>query len=133
MTDNARIWNVRSEGSWIEGPRIKAKVVSPSGDWARIMPGGQGRLDVRLTLQTQDNGLISMSYNGIAWMDKLTSERVKKGETMKAGDFYFVIAPTFETKSVEYLWLNGIQAIGKMVAYKRGKGGYVKYDVFAVK
>jgi hypothetical protein len=46
---------------------------------------------------------------------------------------YFVTAPTFQTSSTKYAWLNGVQAIAKMVEVKAGDGGYVKYDVFVVR
>ena len=42
-------------------------------------------------------------------------------------------APTFQTSSEKYAWLNGVQAVGKMVEVKVGAGGYVKYDVFIVR
>lgn len=37
-------------GGWVEGPRIKAKILGPSGDWLRVMPSGILRLDVRATI-----------------------------------------------------------------------------------
>ncbi len=41
-------------GGWVEGPRIKGKILGPSGDWARVMPSGVFRLDVRATTQTDE-------------------------------------------------------------------------------
>jgi len=41
-----------------------------------------------------------------------------------------MIAQTFETKSEKYGWLNGTQAVGKMVSLKVGEGGY---EIFALK
>lgn len=35
--------------------------------------------------------------------------------------------------SEKYAWLNGVQAINKVVEVKLGEGGYVKYDVFIVR
>jgi hypothetical protein len=45
----------------------------------------------------------------------------------------FVIAPTFQTSSADYDWLNKVQAVGKMVELKRGDGYYIKYDIFIVR
>ena len=131
VNDTLRIVNVRSEGSWIEGPRIKARAIPPSGDWIRVMPGGQVRLDARLTLQTEDNELIYMSFGGVLVQTKDIIDRLMKGETMKAGEYHHLTVPTFETKSDKYAWLNGIQVVGKMVSVKRGD--HVKYDVFMVR
>jgi uncharacterized protein DUF3237 len=131
--DNLKVWNVRSQGSWLSGPGIKAKIVSPSGDWARVMPGGQIRVDVRLTLETDDGHIISMFYNGIVQMKGEALQRVMRGEAITAEEAYFVVAPTFETRSEKYSWLNGVQAIGKMVSFQRSGESHVKYDVFRVK
>jgi hypothetical protein len=128
---NLLIFNVTA-GS-IEGPRIKGKILPPSADWRRIMPGGVFRPDIRATIQTDDGELIFVSYNGARLCPKETQERFVKGEVLKADECYFLIAPTFQTKSEKYTWLNAIQAIGKMVEQKRGEGSYIKYDIFAVK
>jgi hypothetical protein len=46
---------------------------------------------------------------------------------------YFVTAPTFQTSSERYAWLNGVQAVGKMIELRSGEGSYIKYDVFTVR
>ncbi len=131
--DNLKVWNIRSQGSSLSGPGINAKIVNPSGDWARLMPGGQIRVDVRLTLETDDGHVISMFYNGIVHMKGDALQRVMHGETITAEEAYFIVAPTFETRSEKYSWLNGVQAIGKMVSFQRGGESHVKYDIFRVK
>ena len=42
-------------------------------------------------------------------------------------------APTFQMSAPKYAWLNGVQAVAKMVEVKARDGGYVKYDVFVVR
>jgi hypothetical protein len=42
-----------------------------------------------------------------------------RGEMLRTGDCYLITAPTFETKSERYGWLNGVQAVGKMVEIKK--------------
>jgi uncharacterized protein DUF3237 len=57
------VFNVQA-GVSVEGPKIKGKIVAPAADWGRIMPSGVFRLDVRLTIRTDDNQLIFMTYGG---------------------------------------------------------------------
>jgi hypothetical protein len=58
---------------------------------------------------------------------------MNKGELLTTKDIpYIIIAPTFETSSPKYAWLNSVQAIGKVVELKVGEGGYVKYDIFVI-
>ncbi|HJS99637.1 MAG TPA: DUF3237 domain-containing protein [Terriglobales bacterium] len=131
--DNLKVWNIRSQGSWLSGPGINAKIVNPSGDWARVMSGGQIRVDVRLTLETDDGHVISMFYNGIVHMKSDALQRLMRGEAIAAEEAYFIVAPTFETRSEKYSWLNGVQAIGKMISFQRGGESHVKYDIFRIK
>jgi Protein of unknown function (DUF3237) len=123
------IYNV-GPGGWIKGPKIEGTIVAPSGDWFRILPSGVSRLDVRLTIKTNDGALISLTYNGIFRDTKEVEARAEKGEVLTSKDLYFMIAPTIQTSARRYHWLNGVQFIGKMVSYKNDS--YVKYDIFAV-
>jgi hypothetical protein len=128
-----QIFNVKP-GGWVNGPKIKGTMVSPGGDWLRPMPSGVLRLDVRASIRTDDGADIYVSYNGIIQHSKESAERLMKGEVLTDKDVpYFVTAPTFQTSSEKYAWLNGVQAVGKMVELKAGVGGYVKYDVFIVR
>jgi hypothetical protein len=128
-----QIFNVKP-GGWVKGPKVNGTIVSPGGDWLRMMPSGVFRLDVRATVRTDDGADIYFSYNGIIQHSKESAERLMKGEVLTDTDMpYFVTAPTFQTSSEKYAWLNGVQAVGKMVELKAGEGAYVKYDVFIVR
>jgi hypothetical protein len=124
------IFNVPA-GGWVEGPRIKDKLLGPAGDWLRVMPSGIMRLDVRGTIQADDNELIFFSYNGVIQCSKEQMDRLNAGEELKAGDCHFITAPTFQTKSEKYGWINAVQAVGKMISLKGGD--HIQYDIFAVK
>jgi hypothetical protein len=118
----------------VKGPKINGTLLSPGGDWLRTMPSGVFRLDVRATCRTDDGADIYVSYNGVIQYSAESAERLAKGEVLTDKDIpYFVTAPTFQTSSEKYAWLNGVQAVGKMVELKAGVGGYVKYDVFIVR
>jgi hypothetical protein len=95
------------------------------------MGNGVNRLDVRLTIQTDDDQIIYVSYNGINHCSKEVRDRFLSGEMLHTGDCYFITAPTFETKSERYGWLNGVQAVGKMLEIKRGDR--LKYDIFIIR
>jgi Protein of unknown function (DUF3237) len=98
-----------------EGPRLKASVQIPAGDWITNRADGSYKLDVRLTLKTDDGALILVTYNGI-------------GQTTPAGASLRA-APLFETGDPRYAWLTKLQtvAVGERV------GTDVKYNVYALK
>jgi uncharacterized protein DUF3237 len=98
-----------------EGPRVKASLQIPAGDWVTNRSDGSYRLDVRLTLKTDDGALILVQYNGI-------------GQTTAAGAS-LRSAPLFETGDSRYTWLTRLQAVG--VGERIGTA--IKYDIYALK
>ena len=121
-------------GGWAKGPKISGTFIAPGGDWLRVLPNGALRLDVRATLKTDDGALIYISYNGIIQHSAESAEKLGKGELLTTKDIpYFITAPTFQTSSEKYAWLNSVQLVNKVVEVKLGEGGYVKYDVFVLR
>ena len=106
---------VQVVGGRFEGPRLKASVQTPAGDWITNRADGSYRLDVRLTLKTDDGALILVTYNGI-------------GQTTSTGAS-LRMAPLFETGDSRYVWLTRLQAVG--VGERVGTA--VKYDIYALK
>lgn len=81
----------------LEGERISARLATnDAADWATFSEDGKlAALDVRLTLKTDDGAYIYVEYCGR--MD------------VEAG--LISVAPTFETGSADYSWLNSVQAV----------------------
>ena len=102
-------------GGRFEGPRLKATVQGPAGDWITNRADGTYRLDVRLTLKSDDGALILVAYNGI-------------GQTTATGASLRT-APLFETGDSRYTWLTRLQAVG----IGERVGTTVKYDIYALK
>ncbi len=73
---------------------------------------------------------IYISYNGIIKNSEESAERLNNGELLTDKDIpCFVAAPTFQTSSDKYDWLNEVQTVNKMVEIQFGEDGYLKYDV----
>ncbi len=94
---------------------------------------GSLRVDARMTVMTDDGALVYVSYGGVISVTPDNFARLSQGATLTAKDLYFITTPTFETSHEKYVWLNHIQAVGKVAAMKGGNGGFVIYDIFAVK
>src|SRR5207249_6046988 len=103
-------------GGRFDGPRLKASVQTPAGDWITNRKDGTYRLDVRLTLKTDDGALILVTYNGI-------------GQTTDAGAS-LRIAPLFETGDSRYSCLTRFAAGGPG---DRVGTAAVTYDIYALK
>lgn len=81
----------------LTGERINAELATnDAADWATFSEDGKlASLDVRLTLKTHDGAFIYVEYTGRMDVD--------------AG--LIAVAPTFETGSEEYAWINAVQAV----------------------
>ncbi|MDN5938191.1 MAG: DUF3237 domain-containing protein [Salinisphaera sp.] len=124
---NLLIFNVLEAS--MEGANIRARLASPSGDWVRVQPNGDWRLDVRLLMITDDDATIYSTYSGIVvWTPELQA-RVAAGDAINGDEIYFRSAPYFETASEKYAWLNRMLTVGKL---RRFGGGEVVYDIFEI-
>jgi adenine-specific DNA methylase len=120
-------------GGEVSGPKINGKIISPSADWARTMPSGNQRMDVRALIKTNDGQLIYVSYNGVIRCSKEINDRLDKGGFVKADECYWISSPTFETSSANYSWLNEVVAVGKLSEIKTGEGAHIKYEIYSVR
>lgn len=121
------------DGGTLSG-RINGKLLSPGGDWARIMPDGTMRIDVRLSAELDDGSILYITYGGILRKPGAESwARFQHGEKIEAPLWYYVITPNFETTSRKYAWLNAVQAIGKFVSIQSGANAHVRFDIYAVR
>lgn len=103
---------VTVSGGTFEGPKIKGTVVPNSGgDWLLFRSDGVVQLDVRVTLQTDDDALIYMVYRGVRDASPDVAERLARGDEVDPSDYYFRTTPYFETASEKYAWLNRIIAV----------------------
>lgn len=103
---------VRATGGTFEGGRLNGTVLPGGGDWVTMRADGSMKLDVRITLQTDDGAAILMTYAGIG---------TEAGAHLRT-------APLFETGDERYAWLNNVMGVshGSVV-----EGG-VRYDVYAL-
>ena len=116
-------------GGHFEGERLKGEVSPLIGsDLLLARADGTFQQDVRLLLVTDDGGLILMTYRGVRRASQAVAERLARGETVDASEYYLRTTPYFETAAPRYVWINEIVAVAKGA---RRPGG-VEYEVFEV-
>ena len=100
-------------GGEFEGERLRGTVVAaPAGDWLLQRADGVTVLDVRLLLRTDDGEHIYMAYRGLRHGPADVMARLAAGQAVDPKTYYFRIAPTFETASEKYAWINKVVAVG---------------------
>lgn len=118
-------------GGSFTGERVRGRVLPTGGDWALFRADGTMTLDVRLSLQTDDDALVHMTYGG-RWVippevradmaDPATRHQVDPAR------YYFRTNPLFETGDERYAWLNDVVCVGSGYLLE----GAVAYHVFEV-
>ncbi|MEM1046703.1 MAG: DUF3237 domain-containing protein [Pseudomonadota bacterium] len=122
------------KGGTFDGPHLRGRVVPDAGaDWVRIRPDGTGVLDVRFSLETHDNAMLYVYWQGRFWSAPENADYAtdleKPDDPAGAWRYYFRTAPLFETGDSRYAWLNNIVAVTKS---RTGDGGPI-HRVYAVK
>jgi hypothetical protein len=101
-------------GGSFDGPNLRGEVLEGGGDWALFRPDGTMTLDVRLTLRTDDDALVHMTYGG-RWVTppdlRADISDPAKRYQIDPARYYFRTNPLFETGAPQYAWLNDIVCI----------------------
>lgn len=100
-------------GGAFHGARLRGTVLPNGGDWLLVDSEGVGRLDVRLTLETDDGAHIYVQYSGIAVINDKAATAMAQGGSTAYGEMYFMTQPRFETGDARYTWLNRLAAAGE--------------------
>ncbi|WP_328903409.1 DUF3237 domain-containing protein [Streptomyces sp. NBC_00441] len=102
-------------GGTFHGPRLRGTVLPGGGDWALFRPDGVMALDVRLTLRTDDDELLYMTYSG-RWVTppdlKADMADPVERHRIDPARYYFRTNPLFETGSKRYAWMNDLVCVG---------------------
>lgn len=99
-------------GGSFEGPVLRGTVVpAASADWLLLRGDGVLELDLRLTLRTDDDALISMRSFGLRHGPPDVIAAMARGEAVDPDSYYFRTTPRFETSHPSYAFLNHIVAV----------------------
>jgi hypothetical protein len=100
------------KGGRIHGPGISGEVLPGGGDWLRAGTDGIGRLDVRVTISTDDGALIGYTSRGLIRVPDDGLARLAAGERLSFAETYVRTTPKFETADERYAWISTVVAIG---------------------
>lgn len=98
-------------GGSFQGPRL-AGTVAPGADWFVVQADGSLQIDVRLTLTTDDDVAIYLSYTGSMRGKGDAMARFAKGELLDESDYNLIIQAKLECGDERYSWLNGLPVVG---------------------
>lgn len=114
----------------VSGPKLNGKFLQSGADWALVRPDGVVQLDVRATIQTEDDAIIYVRYEGFIRAEAETMGRLLGGEAVDPSEYYMRTAPFFETGAEQYAWLNSVVSVG--LGSLDAANGIVRYEVFTI-
>jgi hypothetical protein len=77
------------DGGSFDGPKLKGKVLPGGGGWSLIRRDDVMEVDVRLTLETDDNHQIYTAWTGLRHGPKEVMDRLYRGEIVVPGSLLF--------------------------------------------
>jgi len=102
---------------FFEGPNLKGKVLPDGADWFLQLNETSNKIDVRVTLQTNEGENIYVTYQGYLNLNA-------------NGTYYFRTTPYFETSSKKLAYLNHTVSVGVGTIVKLGET--VSYKVYQI-
>lgn len=94
----------------IRGPRMNGIVRPEGGDWMTIRPDGVGEVNIRVTYEMTDGGLVLERSGGVIYIGPDGYERVTRGVFVGAPHVY--LTPDYITADPRWKWLNPLQCYG---------------------
>lgn len=101
----------RARGGRAEGPALSGEILPGGGDWMLVPRDGAARLDVRITIRTDDGALVFCHYPGIADLSAEAYARLQSGHDVGPDEIYLRTTPWFETGDERYAWLNKVVCV----------------------
>jgi hypothetical protein len=123
---------VQITGGSFDGPKLKGELLPVGADIALIREDGVFEPRVNALLQTNDDALIHMIYQGRFHANESVMKRlINRDPGVSRDDFYLWNAVFFETAAERYLWLNKILAISTGMPQPKSELGIgMLYEVF---
>ncbi len=112
-----------AEGTF-EGPKLKGRVLPGGGDMPVTDANGTMRLDIRVTLETDDGAFIYFQNMGV-WRNDPSAPAPKEGKAADFGDMYIMSTPRLETGDERYQWLNDFVYVAEGKADMLEEDGYL--------
>jgi hypothetical protein len=113
----------------VTGEGISGRLLTGGGDWLLVGPDGVGRLDVRAQIETNDNAVLYLTYEGVIEMNERVQTALAEGTETAYEDQYFRTTPRLETGDERYTWVNQTVFVGQGRIYP---GFSVQYRVYRV-
>lgn len=98
-------------GGTFAGDRLNG-IVLPGADWVINRPDDVMVIDVRLTLKTDDDALIYLTYQGRLLAEPDAMARFRQGELLCTSEYSLSIIARFECGADRYCWINNVIAVG---------------------
>jgi hypothetical protein len=115
-------------GGTVDGPALKGRVKPVGADYFTVRPDGMGVLDVRATIETDDNALIYVSYSGLGDLGPDGYAKFLAGEL--PAELALRTTPRLQSAHPAYQRFHRLLCVG--IGSADLQSSTVTYDVYAI-
>jgi hypothetical protein len=94
----------------IRGPRLNGTLRPEGGDWMTVRPDGVGVVNIRVTYEMDDGGLVLEQSGGVIYVGPEGYEKVVRG--VFVGTPHIYLTPSYITADPRWAWINSFQCFG---------------------
>jgi hypothetical protein len=94
----------------IRGPRLNGTLRPEGGDWMTVRPDGVGVVNIRVTYEMDDGGLVLEQSGGVIYVGPEGYEQVVRG--VFVGTPHIYLTPSYITADPRWAWINSFQCFG---------------------
>jgi hypothetical protein len=94
----------------IRGPRLNGTLRPEGGDWMTVRPDGVGVVNIRVTYEMDDGGLVLEQSGGVIYVGPEGYEQVVRGVFVGTPNIY--LTPSYITADPRWAWINPFQCFG---------------------
>lgn len=115
-------------GGRVAGAGLKGDILPGGSDWPLIRPDGTSEISATYSIRTEDGTPILVRNRGLRVSSGEVMTRLRAGEPVPPGDYYFRSAPVFEAPPGPHAWLNDTLFVASLAPAGRS----IRIDVYRV-
>ena len=112
-TANGRRVIAPIKGGRFEGEKLSGTVLPGGADWVQFRSDGVMEIDVRIMLQTTDDVLLYVNYQGRFLAEREVMKQLASGASLSPDHYSLTTLVKFECGDERYAWLNDAVVVGK--------------------
>lgn len=120
--------HIQITGGRVHGAKLNGTILPGGSDWPVIRPDGSSLISANYSIEADDGTLIFVVNEGLRVSSQAVLERLRAGDAVDPGEYYFRTAPKFDAPDGPHQWLRESLFVCSLAP----RSGGVEIDVYRV-